>query len=145
MGCAMSKSLRAWLLNWPPQPLALATCEVVEVLQDPEVHRTPIGPSWCRALVFWRDRLLPLALSADRTLDGLTVVIVAYQTAPCTPLEYAALAVSGMPKQIDVPPDADCEIPSECPFQPQQLRACFLYEDREVAVPELRNLFAPAA
>lgn len=141
----MSKAVRAWLLNWPPQPLALAMCEVVEVLQEPEVHRTPVGPDWCRALVFWRDRLVPLALSADRTLDGLTVVIVTYQTEPRTALEYAAIAVRGMPKQIDVPPDADCEPPSDCLFQQQQLRACFLHEDRALVVPELRNLFAPAA
>lgn len=137
----MNKALRAWLLEWPRQPLALAQCEVVEVVGEPEVHRVPCGPAWCRSLLYWRERFLPLAAPTHR--DGLTIVVVAYQTAPRTPLQYAALAVDGTPRQFDVPPDADCDPPADGVFHPSLLRASFRMEERTVVVPNLNVLFAP--
>lgn len=138
----MSNSVRAWLLEWPAQPLALAPCEVIEIVDEPEVHRVPVGPVWCRALVCWRELFLPLAVPADLTVDNLSVVVVAYQAAPRVPLEYAAFAVEGTPRQIDVPADVDCEPPSDCVFAVSHLRACFLWERRAIVIPELGSLFA---
>jgi chemotaxis signal transduction protein len=136
--------LRAWLLEWPVQPLALAQCEVIEVVEEPEIHRIPVGPPWCRALVYWREQLLPLALSYDSEPKELWIVIVAYQPAPGSALEHGAIAVRGMPRQIDVPVDADCEPPADTVLRDAQLRACFLFEDRTIVSPELQALFAPA-
>lgn len=141
----MVKKLQAWLLEWPQQPLALAQCEVVEIIEAPEIHRTPLGPPWCRALVYWRERFLPLALAEETPLAGLIVIAVAYQTAPCTPLQFAALPAHGLPRQIDVPGDADCEPEQGTPLGAHVLRACFRYEGRTLAVPELSALFAPDA
>ena len=141
----MSKSVRAWLLEWPSQPLALAPAEVIEVVYGPEVHRVPVGPDWCRWLVYWRDRLLPLALSTGFSLDSLSVVVVAYQQAPRAALEYAAIAVRGTPRQIDVPCDADCDPPRDGVLAESKVRACFQHEDRSIVVPELRALFGSAA
>jgi len=136
--------VRAWLLEWPSQPLALAPAEVIEVVYEPEVHRVPVGPDWCRWLVYWRDRLLPLALPSRGALDSLSVVVIAYQQAPRAPLEHAAIAVRGTPRQIEVPRDADCDPPNEGVLAEPQVRACFLHENRPIVVPELRALFASA-
>jgi chemotaxis signal transduction protein len=136
------KKLRAWLLDWPVQPLALAQCEVIEVVEEPEIHRIPVGPHWCRALVYWREQLLPLALPSDSKAKNLWIVIVAYQPASGSALEYGAIAVAGMPRQIDVPLDADCEPPAESVLRDAQLRACFRFEDRTIVSPELQALFA---
>jgi len=141
----MSNGLRAWLLDWPAHPLALAQCEVIEAIEDPEVHRVPTGTGWFGAVLFWRDQLLPLALSHEQALDGMTIVVVAYQKEPRAPLEYAAIGVQGAPRQFDVPLDADCEPPADCPLAHEHLRAFFRYQDRTVAVPELQRWFAPAA
>jgi hypothetical protein len=138
----VSKPLQAWLLEWSPQPLALAPCEVIEVVDEPEVHRVPVGPDWCRSLVYWRERFLPLAMPADGALDTLSVVVVAYQQAPRVPLEYAAIAVKGTPRKIGVAEDADCDPPSDGVLADSQLRGCFLYEGRAVAIPELSVMFA---
>jgi hypothetical protein len=137
----VSKSVRAWLLEWQAQPLALAPCEVVEIVDDPEVHRVPVGPEWCRALLYWRARFLPLAAPAGEVAESLSVVVVAYQPAPRVPLEYAAIPVEGRPRQIEVPEDADCEPPGACAIAATHLRACFLWEERAIVVPELRALF----
>jgi hypothetical protein len=139
---ALSKSARAWLLEWPTQPLALAPCEVIEIVDEPEVHRVPVGPQWCRALLYWRARFLPLAVSARGMLEHLSVVVVAYQPATRAALDYAAIPVRGTPRQIDVPPNADCEPPSDCVLATSHLRACFVWEERTIVVPELRSLFA---
>jgi hypothetical protein len=139
---AASKSTRAWVLEWPAQPLALAPCEVIEIVDEPEVHRVPVGPDWCRALLYWRARFLPMALPAVGIVERPSVVVVAYQPAPCVPLEYAAIPVEGKPRQIDVPADADCEPPSNCVLAASYLRACFLWEGRAIVIPELRSLFA---
>jgi hypothetical protein len=142
MSGAVNKSVRAWLLEWPAQSLALAPCEVIEIVDEPEVHRVPFGPHWCRALLYWRARFLPMAVSADGIIEHLSVVVVAYQPAPRAPLEYAAIPVAGRPRRIDVPTDADCEPPSDCVLAASHLRACFLWEERAIVIPELRSLFA---
>lgn len=142
MSDAVSRLPRAWLLEWPAQPLALAPCEVIEIVDEPEVHRVPVGPDWCRALLYWRERFLPLAMPAVGMVERYSVVVVAYQPAPRVPLEYAALPVAGRPRQIEVPADADCEPPSNCALAASHLRACFLWEERAIVIPELRSLFA---
>ena len=138
----MDRLARAWLLEWLAQPLALAECEVIEIVDAPEVHRVPAGPSWCRSLLYWRERFLPLARPHNDSIEGLSVVVVAYQSAPRTHLDYAALPVRGLPRRIDVPIDADCEPPDDGVLMASQLRACFLHEGRRIVVPELRELFA---
>ena len=137
----MTTKVRAWLLDWPLQTLALANCEVVEVVESPEIHRVPFGPQWCRALLYWRERLLALALPEHVYVHDLHVIVVAYQRAAKTPLDYGALAICGRPRQVEVEDGHDCEPPFECVFDQHALRACFKYEDRVVLVPELSALF----
>ena len=136
------KTVRAWLLDWAPQMLALAACEVIEIVHEPEIHRVPFGPPWCRALLYWRNRLLPLALP-DLAADAATmhVVVVAYENADRAALDYAALAVDSHPRQIQVPDGTDCEPPTSCLFDHSVLRACFTHEDRVILVPELKEWF----
>lgn len=145
----MPKNARAWLLDWPDQPLALAACEVVEIVDAPEIHAAPFGPDWCRAMVVWRDRLLALALPSyllDAESDSLaktplSAVIVAFQSKPMQPLQHAAIAVRSHPKQIDVSEGLDCERPEHCAFDASAIRACFSFDGRTTIVPELNALF----
>jgi hypothetical protein len=137
----MDRPVRAWLLEWSMQPVALAECEVIELVDAPEVHRIPVGPRWCRSLLFWRQCFLPLAMPYDIPLEGHSVVVVAYQAAPRAELQHAALAVRGVPRHVHVPADADCEPPGDGMFAASQVRACFLHEGRPIVVPELRELF----
>ena len=145
----MPKNARAWLLDWPDQPLALAACEVVEILDAPEIHPAPFGPDWCRAMVVWRDRLLALALPAHlfesdtdaRAKESFSAVIVAFQSKPLQPLQHAAIAVRSHPKQIDVSEGLDCEHPADCAFDSTAIRACFNFDGRTLIVPELNVLF----
>jgi chemotaxis signal transduction protein len=138
-------SARAWLLDWPPQPLALALCEVIEIVESPEIHRVPVGPDWCRALLFWRSQMLPLAIRKDELTDALKIVVVAYQPAPRTALKYAAFAVQGTPRQIEVDASMDCAIEPGSTLDASRLRACFRFEQRSVVVPELSLLFEALA
>jgi chemotaxis signal transduction protein len=137
-----SSSGRAWLLEWPQQSLALALCEVVEVVDAPQIHVLPFGPSWCHAVLSWREQFLPLAQHA--TILNSRIVVTAYQLEPGEPLQYAAFAIDGMPRQITVNDNLDCELPPGCVFAEEQLRASFRFEDRTVVVPELSALFSSA-
>jgi hypothetical protein len=137
--------VRAWLLEWPLQPLALAGCEVIEVVDQPEIHRVPFGPAWCRAMLQWRDKLLALALPDGLHVHDMHVVVVAYQPAPRAPLEYGAVAVCGQPRQVDVTADADCALPPQCALDAEVVRACFQYDQRPVVVPELSLLFGSSS
>jgi chemotaxis signal transduction protein len=139
----MSKAIKAWKLDWPGAPLALAQCEVIEVVEEPETYEVPLGPEWCRGLLHWRGQLIPLAYGGSR--ETQFVVVVAYQPAPKEPLQFAAFAVASMPKQFDVPVDADCEPPSTCSLRFDQLRACLEHEGRPWLVPDLEQLFSSAA
>jgi hypothetical protein len=140
----MKKHLRAWLLEWPMQPLALAACEVIELIAEPEIHDVPFGADWCRSLVYWRERLLPLA-SASNGRDEPSIVVIAYQLGARSPLQYAAIGARCMPRLIEILTDADCEPPPECFFSPAQLRACFNYDGRTLVVPDLASWFGGRA
>ncbi|MBC7982460.1 MAG: hypothetical protein H7Y02_01260 [Candidatus Obscuribacterales bacterium] len=137
----MANELRAWLLDWPHQPLALAACEVVEILASPEIHHVPFGPTWCRSLVVWHSKLLALALPEKTSDENINVVIVAYQTAPLAPLQHAAIATIAQPLQIQVRDGLDCEAPADCVLDAAAIRACFLHDERAVVVPELKFMF----
>jgi chemotaxis signal transduction protein len=133
--------VKAWRLEWPLHPLALASCEVIEIVEEPEIHRVPAGPTWCRALLYWREQLLPLALPERVDVHDMNVVVVAYQLQPLAPLQYAALAICGKPEQIEVLDGNDCELPASCPWDEQHIRACFQHAGRTHLVPELASLF----
>jgi chemotaxis signal transduction protein len=137
-------TVRAWLLDWPSQPLALGLCEVIEIVDAPEVHRVPFGPHWCRGLLYWRDQMLPLAVRKEEALDNLKIVVVAYQKSVRTPLQYAALVVRSAPRQIEVHGSMDCDTAADCALGANQLRACFKFEERAIVVPELRLVFEAA-
>jgi chemotaxis signal transduction protein len=141
-----SKPIRAWVLDWPVHPIALAACEVVEILEAPEIHPTPIGPAWCRAMVAWRNELLALAipegmLLRDDALTAISVVIVAFQLEPLAPLRHAAIAVVTQPQQIEIRDGADCDAPLSWSLGTDVMRACFQFENRILVVPELSLLF----
>jgi len=131
-------SVRAWLLEWPTQPLALALCEVVELVDAPRVQELPFGPSWCRSVLYWRQSFLPLATGESQP-DAL-VVVTAFQEASGQALQYAAFALRSPPRQITVVDGLDCEPPAS-QFAPAQLRASFRFDDHAVIVPELARLF----
>jgi chemotaxis signal transduction protein len=134
------ESVRAWLLDWSLQPLALALCEVIEVVDAPKIHVLPFGPSWCRAVLVWRDQFL--ALAAKRIdVEYMHVVVTAYQQQEGEPLNYAAFAIDRTPRQITVNDGCDCE-PPEGVFKKLNLRASFQFENRTIVVPELVTLFA---
>lgn len=140
----MVEPANAWLLEWPLHTMALAPCEVVELVERPEVHRLWFGPQWCQALLRWRDRLIPLALPGDARQEDFSMVTVAFQAAPGAPLEHAALPLSAHPRRIVVPEGCDCEPPGYLPFDRKSLRACFHFDGRVVLVPDLTVLFASA-
>jgi chemotaxis signal transduction protein len=138
----MSKAVKAWKLDWPGAPLALAQCQVIEVVEEPETYTVPLGPQWCRGLLHWRGQLIPFAYGGNPEVRF--VVVVAYQPAPKQPLQFAAFSVASMPQQFDVPADADCEPPSTEALRMDQLRACFEHEGKRWVVPDLEHMFATA-
>ena len=152
MASVKAKTYKAWLLEWPQQPLALATCEVVEIVDAPEIHEVPFGPDWCRGMVVWRDQLLALAvpeyslqLSVEKNAAPLTVVIVAMQAKALAPLQYAAIGVYAHPRQIDVQDGLDCDLPHDSVLPMLAARACFQIDGRAVLVPDLNSLFGSHA
>ncbi|HEU4602163.1 MAG TPA: chemotaxis protein CheW [Steroidobacteraceae bacterium] len=136
----MSAALKAWKLQWPGTSLALAQCEVIEVVEEPEVYDVPLGPHWCRGLLHWRGQLIPLAFGGLR--EAPYVVVVAYQTAPKQPLQFAALGLTSVPKMFEVPADADRDPPPSCELREEQIRACLEHDGETLIVPELHRLFA---
>jgi chemotaxis signal transduction protein len=138
----MSKGIKAWKLHWHAAPLALAQCEVIEVAEEPEIYRVPLGPTWCRGLLHWRGQLIPLAIDANQDSEGRYIVVVAYQRGAQQSLQFAAFAVTQMPQQFDVPEAADCDLPASSFFSADEPRACLQHEGNTWIVPDLHKLFA---
>ena len=139
----MAEAVPAWLIDWPACPLALAPSEVVEIVHEPEIYVLPFGPSWCSAVMYWRGRLLPLALPRGCPTDVKAVVVAFAPEAG--KVEYAGIAGRDYPRRIEVAENADCLPPQGLPLDVQRILAAFVHEDRTVVVPDLSAMFGRAA
>lgn len=134
-------SVQAWLLNLGPFRIALAYNEVLEVLVEPESWPLPIGPRWCREILAWRGRYVPLArlgLSGDA---GFAVVAAISHPDSPGAIEYVALRLKQPPQLITVNSDDDCELPVQVPLPVNHIMACFKHDEDVVVVPDLAALF----
>lgn len=115
----MGAHSKAWLLTpYGVQPFAVAGHEIVEYLNVAQLHAVPLAPPHCRAVLFWRNRIVPLLDFGPlnglcRTAATSSVAVLAYQAAPGTPLDYIAIALREPPVRIVVDDETACGLPQE--------------------------------
>lgn len=134
-------SVQAWLLDLGPYRIAVAYHDVVEVLMEPKAWPMPVGPRWCREILSWRGRYLPLARLGMLNDSGYAVVVVGQQKPGQAP-DYVSLRLKQPPRMVVVTDADDCEPPDNVVFPHEHLLACFKFEDEAIAVPDIASLFS---
>ncbi|GAB4199356.1 MAG: hypothetical protein Tsb002_34900 [Wenzhouxiangellaceae bacterium] len=134
------EKVTAWLLDLGAIRIAVAHHAVVEVLSEAQTWPLAVGPRWCRELLAWRGRFLPLA-RLGQSLDHTLVIIIAVTVEQGQRPEYVALRLNQVPESIEVMADADCELPAQYPLPADALLACFQHQNHLVTVPDLGLLF----
>ena len=125
-------SSKAWLLQVSAQfQLAVAELEMVEYVIQVKAHPVATAPYYCKHVMYWRNRFIPLldchavVYQAPAPFTG-KVGVVAYQTAPKTPLRYVGLQLYDSPATIKVEDKQACAISEALAhFNPAIHRACF--------------------
>ena len=115
----MSTRNKAWLLvPYGAEPFAVAEHVVMEYLSATQPHAVPLTPPHCRAVLFWRNRIVPLLdfgvlAGPDRASAIPKAVVLAYQPEPGTPLIHIAVALREPPVRIVVDDGMACALPPE--------------------------------
>lgn len=131
----MSTRSKAWLLiPYGVEPFAVAEYTVMEYLSATQPHAVPLTPPHCRAVLFWRNRIVPLldfgALAeSERAITTPKAVVLAYQPEPGAPLIHIAVALREPPVRISVDDEMACALPPENETLWQLLaRSCFAHD-----------------
>jgi hypothetical protein len=135
----MSARSKAWVLM--PRglpPVAVADHEVIEYLTIAEPRPVPVTPAHAGAVIFWRDRIVPLmdftAVDGQASLVTGKTVVLGYQLEPGTPLNYVAIALREAPTRLVVDDETVCGLPEiYAELWDRLAKACFSRDD--VATP----------
>ncbi len=137
----------AWLLPLRSDfVVAVSDVEMVEYLIDQKTIPVPLTPYYCRHVIVWREALLPVFdLNPLFTQPALKRFhhfgVLAYQTAPKTPLQYLIVALSGSPARVAVDDEKVADTPEEFSGPLRNLAlATFLHNDQPVPILNISHL-----
>lgn len=117
----MSDVAPAWLLKVANNiQLSIAEHEAAEFVENPLLHYVPMSPAYCKNIIFWHDRIVPLIdinilYGNPATTNYQSVIVTAYQEKDHMPLEYVAFVLAAPPEKIIVNDDDACELPDDYP------------------------------
>lgn len=134
--------------------VALPVHTTIELLDSPVIVDVPGAAHYCQQLVSWRGQWLAL-LDLEALLRARTdtpaatlavapryVLIVAYQCAPRSPVEYGAIGLPALPQTVSVSDQMACPLPADSTLWPQLALSCFVHEERAVPILDSARLFA---
>jgi chemotaxis signal transduction protein len=123
--------------------LALPVLCTLELIDAPRVVSVPGGSPHARGLLQWQGRWLPLvdlgAPSAARY-----ALVVALGGSADGMARHGAIALSNLPRTIEVRDEQACALPADSAWQHCAL-ACFRHGDEAVPVLDPRRVFAAGA
>lgn len=148
----------AWILPITPTvDAAVGELELVHLLPEPPpLFGIPGTPDYCRRVLVWQDRIVPLMDLAERfaapgrdaaSVPGL-IGVFAYRPEGGGPTGHGALLLRGIPWRLEVGDDQACPLPAWLAGWAPYAGSCFQPEGPHPAVPILRlgRVFAaPAA
>jgi len=124
----------AWVLALDDQlRAAVGERELIHLIEKPTLLETPLSPHYCRKVVLWNNRLLPVMdLSAwlqgqpKADNDWKLIGVVGYQTAPGATPNYGALRLADIPERLQVTDTQACSLPEHPSGWRELALSCFL-------------------
>lgn len=129
--------------------IALPVHAGVELVESPRLVPVPGMAHFCRGLVAWRGRQLPL-IDLQAYLWGMDspasppfshVLMVAYQVAPGAAIEYGAFCAPFLIRMVEVVDSDQCPLPGGEARWDGIAISCFLHQGRVIPVLEPSRIF----
>lgn len=129
--------------------IALPIHAGVELVEQPRLVPVPGMPYFCRGLLAWQGRQLPLVdlqdylggMNAPTSPSASHVLVVAYQVAPGAAIEYGAFCAPFLIRMVEVVDRDQCTLPAGQACWARIAISCFLYQGRAVPVLEPSRIF----
>lgn len=129
----MGSGSKAWVLDLGGgRRAAVGGREMVHVVVEPTLFPVPATPSYCRHVLAWSGRVLPV-MDAGARLDGPTgamaaprlVGVMAFRATPDGPVQYGGVGLDAVPAGLTVTDEQACPLPeSRSDWRPYVV-ACF--------------------
>jgi len=124
--------------------------ELLHLIDVPATFGVPCTPSYCRSVIFWQERLLPVMDIAARLggspQEAKFIAVVGYQQSRGDYPQFAALLLAATPLQVTVSDEQACMLPDTATAWDELAISCFDYQGDAVPVLDLKRIFntAPA-
>lgn len=138
--------MNAWILDFGlSYRAAVGGRELLHLIDVPATFAVPCTPAYCRKVVSWQERLLPVMDIAYR-LGGTAqqaqfIAVVGYQQRRGEYPQFGALLLSSPPLQVAVSDEQACKLPENAQGWEELAISCFDYQGDAVPVLDLNRLF----
>lgn len=122
--------------------IALPVHAGVELVESPRLVPVPGMAHFCRGLVAWQGRQLPLidlqaylgGADAPAAFPFSHVLVVAYQVAPGVAIDYGAFCAPFLIRMVEVVDSDQCPLPLGQACWDSVAISCFLHQGRAIPV-----------
>jgi chemotaxis signal transduction protein len=137
----------AWLLDFGQDfRAAVGTRVLLQIIDNPRLHPVPYAPRYCRNVLSWQSRLLPVmdmaACLGGTELTSSLVAIAGFRERPGAPMRFGAMLLASVPDAIVVRDDQSCSLPESHPGWSNLAIACFGYQGEAVPILHLERIFS---
>jgi chemotaxis signal transduction protein len=141
--------MNAWLLDFGDAcRAAVGARELLHLVDAPATFAVPLAPDYCRRVVLWQERLLPVMDIAARVgaqpCNASFLAVIGYQRQRGEYPQFGALMLSSPPRQLAVSDEQTCPLPDEGSAWQELAISCFEHQGAPVPVLNLRRIFSSA-
>jgi chemotaxis signal transduction protein len=141
--------MNAWLLDFGDAcRAAVGARELLHLVDAPATFAVPCTPGYCRRVVLWQERLLPVMDIATRVgaQPGKApfLAVIGYQQQRGEYPQFGALMLSSPPRQLAVSDEQTCRLPEENSAWQELAISCFEHQGAPVPVLNLCRIFSSA-
>lgn len=139
--------MNAWLLDFGRScRAAVGTRELLHLVDAPVTYEVPCTPAYCRNVVLWQERLLPVMDIASRlgaeSVGTPFLAVVGYQQQRGEYPQFGALILSTPPKQLTVTDGQACQLSGENSEWQDLSISCFEHEGLPLPILNLSHIFS---
>lgn len=139
-------SANAWLLDvGGTTRVAIGLRELVQITEVTNSFSVPMTPAWCRKVMFWQKRMLPvmdLSIRINHTGSKANLLaIVAYQTDEPASAGLAGILLAAPPQRITVNDAQACTLDESMAAWRELANASFTRDNAVIPVLNLSRLF----
>lgn len=130
--------------------VAFAPHATQELIELPQWVPVPGAAYYAYGLLFWQERHIPFihlesVLLAYPAFDATAVppyaLVLAYQNAPGEPLQYGAIAATGIPYAQTVSDGDSSPLPSDSDMWVELAVSCFRHQDQTIPILDAAKIF----